>query len=296
MDLEASSRTTFRASRHTVSLASMECPPCFPSNLTFSVAGSVSFANPALTPPPPGPAIGSLCQALKNAPRSPSCIGFLDYDQCRHHLFASSQEETRIVMSLEQVLTQTHNCQYTYGIKERYKLSVTLASTVLQLCTTPWLHTVWSKNDIYFIKGGEASLTDQLYVRKSGGAAQGALPPILPTGVRPWSNPSLLALAVVLVELYFKRPLESIPALPHELDPAGNPWPQGLTEEMKVTRLISGIDPGTREKEAPYFRAVERCLRCNFDTPSLDLRNSRFQEVFYLDVIAPLEKSYESIL
>jgi hypothetical protein len=55
---------------------------------------------------------------------------------------------------------------YSYRIKEQYKPSATLVSTVLQLCTTPWLHTVWSKNDIYFIKGGEASLTDQLYVHK----------------------------------------------------------------------------------------------------------------------------------
>jgi len=69
-------------------------------------------------------------------------------------------------MSLEQVLADTHMRRYSYRIKERYKLSVTLASSVLQLCTTPWLHTVWSKNDIYFTKGGEASLTDQIYVHK----------------------------------------------------------------------------------------------------------------------------------
>lgn len=36
--------------------------------------------------------------------------------------------------------------------------------------------------------------------------------------------------------------------------------------------------------------------RVNFDTRSLDLADTRFQEFFYLDVIAPLKKCYESMM
>lgn len=199
-------------------------------------------------------------------------------------------------MSLEQVLQETHMCRYSYGIKERYRLSATLASTVLQLCTTPWLHTVWSKNDIYFIKGGEASLTDQLYVRKPEHISKQVTQPTPPSGLRTWSNPSLFALATVLVELYFQRPLESIPSDPSELDAAGNDLPYGQTVEKKLYRLIGTIDLGTQEKEGAYFQAIKRCLRCNFETDTLDLKSSQFQEVFYADVIAPLESCYESMM
>jgi hypothetical protein len=111
-------------------------------------------------------------------------------------------------MSLEQVLADTHMRRYSYRIKERYKLSATLASSVLQLCTTPWLHTVWSKNDIYFTKGGEASLTDQIYVHKPKDAPKQVAQPTFPSGLPTWRNPFLFALAVVLVELYFGRPFE----------------------------------------------------------------------------------------
>jgi hypothetical protein len=86
--------------------------------------------------------------------------------------------------------------QYNYGVTERYQLSVTLASAVLQLHTTPWLQSSWSKNDIYFIKGGEPSFADHLYVQKPT-VTQQALASSQQAGPRPWSNPSLFALAVV---------------------------------------------------------------------------------------------------
>jgi len=99
----------------------------------------------------------------------------------------------------------------------------------------------------------------------------------------------------VLVELYFGRPFESIPSDSSELDVAGKPQPYGQTEEKKLNPLIGGIDLGTQEKEVAYFQAIKWCLRCNFDTDSLDLKSSQFQEVFYAGVIAPLESCYESM-
>lgn len=137
---------------------------------------------------------------------------------------------------------------YSYRIKERYKPSATLVSTVLQLCTTPWLHTIWSKNDIYFIKGGEASLTDQLYVHKPEDSPKQVAQPISPSGLRTWSSPSLFALAVVLVELYFGRPFESIPCDSSELDIAGKPLSYWQTEEKKLNSLIGGLDDKKRKQ------------------------------------------------
>ncbi|KAK0104471.1 hypothetical protein ONS95_004760 [Cadophora gregata] len=262
------------------------------------VAGSVAFAGVGEVPSPTaGSEISSLCKALENAPEESGCIGFLDHQECRHHIFCGCEEQTRTVMSLEQVLQEKCMCRYNYGIKERYKLSVTLASTVLQLCRTPWLQSVWGKNDIYFMKSEEAPLTDQLYVRKSEHTTTDQVAQaLLLLGLRTWSNSSLFALATVLVELYFGRPLETIPNDPSELDELGNPLPYGQTEEKKLNRLIRGIDSGTQEKEAAYFQAIKRCLRCNFDTDSLDLTSSHFQEVFYTDVIAPLESCYETMM
>jgi hypothetical protein len=180
--------------------------------------------------------------------------------------------------------------RYNYGIKERYQLSVTLASTVLQLHATPWLHTAWSKNDIYFIIGSEMSFVDHLYVRKPT-AAQQVFATSHSIGPHPWTNPSLFALAVVLLELYFGCPIESIPSDPQDLDRQGNPHPS--TEYLKANRLAESIDRSIREKEGPYFAAIERCLRCNFDTGTLNLEDTQLQELFYLDVIAPLERCYE---
>lgn len=38
------------------------------------------------------------------------------------------------------------------------------------------------------------------------------------------------------------------------------------------------------------------CMRCNFDTDTLHLKTPQFQEVFYTDVIAPLESCYKSMM
>jgi hypothetical protein len=199
------------------------------------------------------------------------------------------------VISLKQVLQDSSTQTHIYGVKARYQLAVTLAFTVLQLCKTNWLDNSWSKEDIYFIKGGSTSFAEDLYVRKPDVTVKDTSQSALPAGLRPWSNPSLFALAVIFLELYFGRPIESIPDSPTDLDPAGNPWPHGFTEFLKVSRLVDEIDPGIREKEESYFKAIERCLKCNFDTRTLDLENARFQELFYLEVIAPLEKCYDLI-
>ena len=289
MDLEAGSDPTFRYSVSPVSRMESSHLEVTTKTRPSSIAGSVAFAGVGPAPlPTPRSEIASLCGTLKNAPDKSSCIGFLDYQECCHHIFCGCEEQTRTVMSLEQVLQEKYMCRYNYGIKERYKLSVTLAFTVLQLCITPWLQSVWNKHDIYFIQSEEAPLTDQLCVRKSEKGSSDQVGQALHRyGLRAWSNPSLLALAAVLVELYFGRPLETIPSDPSELDEQGKPLPYGQTEEKKLNRLIRAIDSGTQEKEAAYFQAIKRCLRCNFDTDSLNLKSSHFQ-VFYTDVIAPL--------
>ncbi|KAL2072887.1 hypothetical protein VTL71DRAFT_12230 [Oculimacula yallundae] len=248
--------------------------------------GTVSFAITPRAITLPGSSIQSLCDALKNAPELQKSVGFIGCDRYRHHIITSAREEQRTTRTLEDILKERNSqrlsnrprlCDYT--TKERYQISLTLAYTVLQFYGTPWLQDIWSKKDIYFI-GSHQSLVDSLYLvqkpvpRQKGQQLTGLL------GLRPWANPTTYALGIVLLELAFGFPLEAVRSDSSDLGPGGQP--DALTDFRKASRLALMIEERDGEGLAT---TIIKCMRYDAFEPE----DSRFQECFYNDVIAPLE-------
>lgn len=96
--------------------------------------------------------------------------------------------------------------------KERYKLAVTLASSLYQLESTPWMTTALAKRDIVFSKAQEAALRpvniEYPYVSKSFPDQVSQVDCAeSPASISSGSS-SLLALGILLLELYTGRPFE----------------------------------------------------------------------------------------
>jgi hypothetical protein len=175
-------------------------------------------------------------------------------------------------------------CRYGYGIEERYKLFTTLASTVLQLCATPWFHTVWSKNDMYLSKVERRSgQTNSTFRNPEGFLKDLFNRHCLPDCVLGVILHSLLMQSCLSNSTLVGRSNQS-PSIVRTWA-VGNPLPYGQTEDKKLNQMISRVDAGTRE-EAAYFQAIKRYLWCDFDSHSLDLKSSQFQEVLSINSLS----------
>ena len=174
--------------------------------------------------------------------------------------------------------------------KERLQLALTLASTMLQLHTTPWLSERWGKSDILFLHqwgGTRAPIVEQPYISKPF-KASGKKSIASPSATKSQSgsiirNYSVFDLGVLLIELCFNQSIEQMQE-PDDLDDDGKV--NAYTRLATAHRLIPAVygEAGTR-----YGDAVRRCIRCDFDQLEETFESDEFRQAVYQRVVVPLE-------
>lgn len=175
--------------------------------------------------------------------------------------------------------------------RDRVRLAVVLASSVLQLHETPWLDDDWGIDNIYFVERPGFAAYEQPFVsrgldsRSSG--PRTAIPKHLERMIR---NQPLFALGVALIELWYG---ESLSELHEDEDgPQNSPDPQSgfLTKFNTADRLADELadDAGTK-----YSDAVRRCIRCDFSLRVNKLEDVQFQRAVFHGVVAKLKESYD---
>ena len=177
--------------------------------------------------------------------------------------------------------------------KDRYSLAVTLASSTLQLCSTPWLPSpqTYSASDILFVRTGDPSKPVDIehpYLRQPG---CGVTPPssnALTLGF-PSDNATLLALALLLLELYFGEPRTN-----HcdTVDKSSAGVPSVFAALATAQQWV------TAEREnlsAAFLQAVSHCLRC-FADPRSSLADAAFLQAAVEEIVVPLQVELWSFL
>ena len=271
----------------------------------------VRFQSPTSTPQPsrpppcvvPGEPLPNLrlrrnfCNHLRDfchrPPQSNACVGLLeDSDNYRHLVYFSTptpQQSPGKVTSLKELMSFLSRKGHLGSIPqfERLRLARSLAIAVLQYHATPWLKGSWRSGDIYFfgvneksIMTGSCSLScPHLNVRVRGPdglmARSSAVPP---RAFAP--NPVLFGLGVVLTELAYTAPLQSLQQ-PSDHENGENKY----TEFFVAKRLGSSIG---REMGSTYGKIVKKCLQCDFGCGD-DLNDPELQAGFYREVICELE-------
>ncbi|KAL8865635.1 MAG: hypothetical protein Q9174_006784, partial [Haloplaca sp. 1 TL-2023] len=247
--------------------------------------------------------IDNLCYILRNSNGQPkTCLGRMVDEQCYYELIALSRHTnfdsesvtlhdllTRnqcapwATTFMSQTATAISSVQQNFYLskKTRLQLAVTLASTALQLHTTPWLDSRWDSKCIRFRKGS----LDHPYIAKSfpepppqtseetNTAANSAI-----------RNRSLFGLGILLLELSVGKPLDLC---------KDDKEMTLMNRYILATQLIQYLRD---EENAGYFQAVQACLFCNFGTkaPEMDLESDSFRRAVYEDVVAPLEREAEA--
>ncbi len=246
-----------------------------------------------------------LCRAIKDAQQAPPLRGFLRGHEDQRLVFfpiepKRAASESHEFVSLDTLLRRSCSPGMNGGAdecvtltrQERYKIAVTLASSFLQLHTTPWLEDKWSKKDILFPRNetGSRPSIDRPYVARDYSPAT-APAPLSPVSVSPLvlspetSRESLFRLGVVLLELCFGQAIEDQLIRQQCLGPNGES--NELTDRMTAWMWRKDV---LGESGPEFDNAIRRCLDCAFGPKSTNLADDDFKEAVYNEVVEPLEK------
>ena len=251
--------------------------------------------------------IADLCEAVRNAHRG-TCngpLGYLRDTHDRRHAFYPSIQPTRFSVNAETVTlasllsksagsnsTDTRGAaSMTLSRLERYSIAVTLASSLLQLYSSPWIGETWSKNDIYFLIAAEGSprpvLVDKPYITRkfTSHSPQSSVTSVCEQNGRNSSTKSIQALGIMLLELCFGEAIEDQPIRSNYLGPDGQP--NDMTDFCTAQHWLQHDALG--EGGPDYAEAIRRCLFCAFGPRSTDLEDDELRAAIYSEVVEPLE-------
>lgn len=238
--------------------------------------------------------IKDICSAIQRHASVP-CIGFsLDSSGKLRGVYPVSQRSEIAwrgcdTVTLEELLTQPpliNGKPARLTRKERYSLAVTLASSTLQLNSTPWFSDQWSKRDILFQRISDSARpinVEHPYVTQKLMAIQSGGPNGMQTG-RTFHNKNtvLLALAVALLELYFGVSAE-------QRQQADSFASNGNSNPWTVCAMAYEWTEDERENlSAAFLAAVTHCLRC-FGDPGSTLQDPDFLQAAVEGIVLPLQ-------
>lgn len=270
----------------------------------------VALVKPTVTDPD-GTAnpLVDLCTTLQKAREArPPCYGYLidkHSDRTNRHFrvyphgTATTNSDTWSIVTLRDVLEEkaasggpTSQQPPMTSLKDKIRLGLAIASSVLQLSKTPWLPSVPTSNNIHFFKRGHILSYQHPFLLQTSPDHQPRPTPLPPQQQPPPSqtssvivnrNPTLFALGILLLEILLGSTLDQLRS-PHEaaLSFAGDE--SGIIRDsVTVFRLLEQrvalINPS-------YKVVVERCMEC---TAGRDLDEEGFRQEVYGSVVMELE-------
>ncbi|RFU33868.1 hypothetical protein B7463_g2502, partial [Scytalidium lignicola] len=227
--------------------------------------------------------IEDLCSTLESFSEDNLSLGYLSDSEYIHHILHPLHNnqlpsQTSKLISLENLLSPSADLKLTR--KQRFRLAIILASSLLQLQTTPWLADKMAKSNIFFYTRGEEVLAEQPYICQSFRSAKSSpaatlddvtnpvkeqLPSLTTTPATTSSRfatrTSLLALGILLLELCFNSPITSQTKLrANYLQPNGQPHNE--TDFLTARDWVYEVG---EEAGLEFENAVKCCVLCSFD-------------------------------
>ncbi|KAF8540096.1 hypothetical protein BDD12DRAFT_804853 [Trichophaea hybrida] len=219
---------------------------------------------------------------------SDGCIGIFDEDKEAFRIFSSTSPVSyQHVVSLKTLLRHG-----TLKVRDRLELGVVLADMVLLLHSTEWLGENWGTRDIFFPQKIDIDGTVQPCINLPCLRRQFGLEPHHShiqqepvSSLRVGYGKTLFCLGIVLIELWFERPIE-------ELGPPQSP-DENQGEHKKLFEVAQQCMGRLFASAGElYGLSVSRCLN-GMDRPSgaRNLQNEDYMAKVYTNIVVPLERS-----
>lgn len=266
----------------------------------------------ATTSRPPA-SISNLCQALKRSQKQGAgeCCGHVvDKKSSRKFdvfpLFNIDDPDSGIwsMVSLGAILEGKDagdgNQHSTLTYLDRLRLAWTVASSVVQLQSTPWLESPPTHNDIFLIRQSDSTLRKEAFVLKQFSNTTGPITcaATIACAATPVTaaarNPVLVALGVLLIELILGQPIQKLCPGFGVTPPGTNRYDLGGLDDRNLTLVLDKVNTLGGSN---YHSAVRRCISHDFDFGDI-LRRGREDEMMrqnaaFFDVIGLLERDME---
>lgn len=246
--------------------------------------------------------IEDLCRVLQEHGKA-GCLGYLSDGQGAYHvlnvnptLSFTSAEVDRVV-SLASILDQesmrtknsrghdkTRVTTPDLSRAQRMSIALALAYAMLELYPTPWLPQIFGKMDVYFFvrKDGEIML-ESPFLLCMGPSNQGPVIEKTPSVNHDHSD-ALLALGIMIMELWFGQSIESRPFWKEHCDEKGN--------EKTFTSFTAAIEwqkKAIGEAGIILHDITYRCIRGIAGPTTINLDDSDCVRAVFDQVIKPLE-------
>jgi hypothetical protein len=234
--------------------------------------------------------IHDLCSTLKELDPKATRLGYLsDQENQRHGLRCLTEEVASSgsleLISLRKLLATDGDVRLTR--QKRYKIACILASSLLQLQTTPWLRGNLTKNDIFFYHQGSEVLVDQPYISHSFLSTKNCHHSSGNTAAEVQSHaPSrtnLSSLGILLLELCWGQAIENQTELRKKhLSSDGRAI--GGTDYLTAIDWLDQV----REEEPNMLPIIKWCIFCLFEGKP-NWADTNFTQAVYANVVRPLE-------
>lgn len=226
--------------------------------------------------------------------KSNACIGMLEAtERCKHFVYplpSTLDGQCKRATSLHSFLkaASMKKTPHAFPQYDRLCLAKTLALSVLQYYTTPWLMIAWRSEDILFFHNQRTNVftsgpnfsSPHLNVRVTGTDQRKGEGSKAPRSLAP--NSLLFGLGIVLLEIAYSAPLKSLQQPCDLEDGIENQY----TDFFTARRLVNAIG---REMGSSYGTIVKKLLNCDFGCGD-DLSSRDLQAGYYRDVVCELDR------
>jgi len=155
--------------------------------------------------------IKDFCSIIQSQNFNTQCLGFLSDGERMHDVLPCPSDEGETYISLSDILSKQDSARL--SAQKRFKLASVLASSLLQLQTTPWLIDNFEKRNIFFYCHGQDIYLDHPYVRHSFTTSSPVCNLSSPSQseheIRLAARASLDNLGILLLELCSGQPIET---------------------------------------------------------------------------------------
>lgn len=189
--------------------------------------------------------------------------------------------------------------------RDRLKIALTLASTVLQLYDSPWIDSIWSGQDIQFLSSQSVEDSNEApfigpfvstSFRGPASSSQSQQPPRTSSSLADDLMPSkvLVVFAIMLVELCLGKTIVEL----RQFSPGEENGTRETTLIEDYMTACKQLDAVYQEGGKSYGDVVQRCLKCEFSImpKQKGLAFEKFRHLVYEGVVAPLEEIYKKYL
>ncbi|OSS47845.1 hypothetical protein B5807_06485 [Epicoccum nigrum] len=173
--------------------------------------------------------------------------------------------------------------------RDRVRLAVTLASSVLQLHKTPWLEDSWGIDNVYFVERPGLTTYNHPYVLRgldTSASSLGTGQTVPKHLSRVIKNRPLFALGIMLIELWYGKSLNELHEEADGPQSDANAQVDFITRFNTADRLADELADDAGKK---YSDAVGRCVRCDFRLRTNSLEHVELQRAVFQGVVSQLK-------